>query len=172
MRWPLLLLALLAALAVATSVAVTTGEPPNARGVDHPEYSMLLRGDPGAGRHERILVAGWVAGLLVLAFSVALLAWGYRRQRRMTLLLVAGFVLQAALFTIVVVAYARSLQEPVPQLWWALPVPTAWLVYLFWPAQLVYVVLFVATFDRWYWTADDERRLREIVADRGEGPGP
>ena len=71
-----------------------------------------------------------------------------------------------------VVAYARSLQEPVPQLWWALPVPTAWLVYLFWPAQLVFVVLFVATFDRWYWTADDERRLREIVADRGEGPGP
>ena len=174
MRWPLLLLALLAALAVATSVAVIAGEPPNARGVGHPEYPMLLGGDPAAERHERVLVAGWAAGVLILAFSVALLAWGYRRQGRlgpMAVPLAAGFVLQAALFTVVIVVYARTMYEPAPQLWWALPVPTAWLVYLFWPAQCVFVVLFVATFDRMYWTPDDERRLREIVADRVEGSG-
>ena len=171
MRWPLLLLALLAALAAATSVAVTTGEPPTARGVGHPEYPMLLRGDSGAGRHERVLVAGWAAGVLILAFSVALLAWGYRRQRRMAVPLAAGFILQAALFTVVIVAYARWMHEPAPQLWWALPVPTAWLVYLFWPAQFVFVILFVATFDQSYWTPDDERRLREIVAGRGGGAG-
>ena len=177
MRWPLLLLALLAALAVATSVAVMTCEPQTARGVGHPEYPMLLRGDPGAGRHEGILVAGWAAGVLVLAFSVALLAWGYRRRGRlgrMAVPLAAGFVLEAALFTVVIVAYARSLHDPAPHLWGALPGPTAWLVYLFWPAQFVFVILFVATFDQWYWTPDDEKRLREIVRNRADdrGPGP
>ena len=127
-------------------------------------------------RHIIMPQVGSVSWLLIpLAFSIALLAWGYRRQerlRRMAVPLAAGFILQEALFTVVIVAYARWMHEPAPQLWWALPVPTAWLVYLFWPAQFVFVVLFVATFDQSYWTPDDERRLRKIVADRAEGLGP
>ncbi len=175
MRRPLLLLALLTAMAAAASVAVvmgSMGEPSTAQGTAHPQYPTLLQGDPGVARHERILLAGWACGVLVLAFSAALLAWGFRRNERSgwpAWAVAAGFILQAGLFSVAMLAYARYMRDPSPPLWWALPVPTAWLVYVFWPAQLVFVALFVATFDRWFWTPLDEARFRGIVSARREG---
>lgn len=177
MRWPLLLLVLLTAMAAAASVTVIMdtqdimGEPSTSHGVAHPQYPTLLQGDPGAAGHERILLAGWACGVLVLAFSAAMLAWGFRRNERSgwpAWAVAAGFILQAGLFSVAMLSYARYMRDPSPQLWWALPQPTAWLVYVFWPAQLVFVVLFVVTFDRWFWTPSDEARFRRIVSARRE----
>lgn len=181
MRWSLLLPALLTAMAAAASVAVIMdtmdtvdtidfmGEPSTALGTAHPQYPTLLQGDPGATGHERMLPAVWACGVLMLAFAAALMAWGLRRNERSgwpAWALAACFVLQAGLFSVAMLAYVRFMGDPSPPLWWALPLPTAWLVYVFWPAQLVFVVLFVVTFDRWFWTPLDEATFRRIVSAR------
>ncbi len=173
MKWPLLLLALLAAMAAAASVAAVLGD--TSQHTAHPQYPTLLQGDPGAAGHERMLPAVWVCGVLMLAFAAALMAWSFRRHDRSgwpAWALAACFVVQAGLFSAAMLAYVRFMRDPSPQLWGALPLPTAWLVYAFWPAQLVFVVLFVATFDRWFWTPLDEATFRRIVsARRGDRNG-
>ena len=180
MRWPLLLLGLLSAMAAVAIAAAVIGEPPGARGVENARFSTMLDGDPAsdavadAPRHERILQVGWLFGVLIMAFSAALLAWGYRRQGqvgRMGWAVLAVFVVQAVCFSAVMIAYASSMGEPSPALWWALPEATAWLVYLFWPSQLGFLILYVVTFDRWFWTPDDEARFQAILRRDGETGG-
>ena len=170
MKWPLLLLALLIAMAAAASVAVVLGDRGDpSREIVHGQYPTMLQGDPGTAGHDRSLGAVWACGVLMLAFVAALLAWGYRRHDRPAWALAACLVLQAGLFSAAMLAYARFTRDPSPRLWWALPLPTAWLVYVFWPAQLVFVAVFVATFDRWFWRPVDEAAFRRIVIARREG---
>jgi len=178
MRWPLLLLGLLSAMAAVAIAAAVIGEPPGARGVENAVFSTMLDGAPGpvgdTPRHERILTVGWLFGVLIMAFAAALLAWGYRRRGRvgrMGWAVLAVFVVQAACFSTVMIAYASSTGEPAPALWWALPEPSAWLVYLFWPSQFGFLVLYVVTFDRWFWTPDDESRFQAILRRNGETGG-
>ena len=174
MRWPLLLLGLLTAMAAVAIAVVVLGEPPGARGVNSARFATMLTGDPGAARHERMLPAGWLFGVLTMAFAAALLAWGYGRRGRRGRLrwaLPAVFVVQVVCFSVVVISYAASMGEPAPDLWWALPAPSAWLVYLFWPSQFGFLILYVVTFDRWFWTPDDETRFREILRHADEAAG-
>ncbi len=176
MRWPLLLLGLLTAMAAVVIAAVVIGEPPGARGVENATFSTMLDGEPGSEgdtpRHERILPAGWLFGVLIMAFAAALLAWGYRRRGGTGWVVLAVFVVQAVCFSTVMIAYASYMREPSPALWGALPEPTAWLVYLFWPSQFGFLVLYVVTFDRWFWTPDDESRFQAILRHDGKTGGP
>jgi hypothetical protein len=175
MRWPILLLGLLIAMAAVVIAVVVLGEPPGARGLDNPQFATLLDGDPGVARHERILPFGWLLGVLIMAFAAALLAWGYRRRGRLGRVgwMVLGvFVVQVLCFSAALIAYASSLGDPTPTLWWALPVPTAWLVYLFWPSQFGFLILYVVTFDRWFWTPDDEARFAAILRRKSEAGEP
>ena len=170
MRWPILLLGLLTAMAAVALTVIVIGEPPGARGLDNPQFETLLDGDPGAARHERILPLGWLLGVLIMAFAAALMAWGYRRQGRLGRVgwaLLAVFGVQVLCFSAAILAYASSLGNPSPALWWALPEATAWLVYLFWPSQFGFLILYVVSFDRWFWTPDDEARFAAIL--RGDG---
>jgi len=160
--------------AVAIAAAVI-GEPSGALGVENARFSTMLDGDPGSEggtpRHERILAVGWLFGVLIMAFAAALLLWGYRRQGRvgrMGWAVAVIFVVQAVCFSAVMIAYGSYTGESAPALWWALPEPTALLVYLFWPSQLGFLVLYVVTFDRWFWTPDDEVRFAAILRRYGE----
>ncbi len=175
MRWPILLLGLLIAMAAVATIVVGLGEPPSARGLDNPQFATLLDGDPGAARHERILPLGWLLGVLIMAFAAALLAWGYRRRGRLGRVgwvVLAVFIVQVVFFSAALIAYASSLGDPSPNLWWALPEATAWLVYLFWPSQFGFLILYVVTFDRWFWTPDDEARFAAILRREGGAGEP
>ncbi len=172
MRWPLPLMGLLIAMAAVAIAAAVIGEPPGARGVDNARFATMLDGDPGAARPERVLPVGWLFGVLIMAFAATLLAWGYRRDGRLGRMgwaLLAIFVVQAVCFSAVMIAYATSIGEPSPALWWALPEPSAWLVYLFWPSQFGFLILYVVTFDRWFWTPDDESRFQAILRQNETG---
>jgi hypothetical protein len=166
MRLDLLLFGLLLAMATVLGVAVSIPPADNATGVKHPVYEdTMLRGGP-AQRHERILVVGWLFGLIQIAVYASCLALAVGKpgsRWRVRLALGVGFLLYAGVFSAMMLTYRESMGHPSPRLVLSFPPATAWLVYGLWVVPVFFVVLFVAGFRRWYVTEEDEERFKQLV---------
>ena len=173
-RLPVVLFGLLLALCVTLALAVavepegSAGGPGSlagsvsASGATHPRFPSMDHGGSGPGRHGPVLWLAWAFGILQLALVVGCLALGVRRGRMRTRLAAGGLVL-ALIVTMMVVSYRGYLDDP-DAFFLALPVPTAWFLYGFWPAQFLVVALYVLLFDREIVTRRDVDRFREIRA--------
>ena len=84
--------------------------------------------------------------------------------------LAAGGLVLALIVTMMVVSYRGYLADP-DAAFLALPAPTAWFLYGFWPAQFLVVGLYVLLFDREIVTRHDLDRFREILARRAPPAG-
>ena len=167
-----LLLALCLTLALAAAVEpAASGDGPgpdrsagavSASGATHPQFLSMDHGGSGPRRHGPVLGLAWAFGILQLALVVGCLALGVRRARVRAPLAAAGLVL-AVIVTMMVVSYRGYLTDP-SAAFLALPVPTAWFLYAFWPAQFLVVGLYVLLFDREIVTPRDMDRFREILA--------
>ena len=118
---------------------------------------------------------GFVGGLIGLAIAFAALlvrgpmrrgfgagAWG---------IVLATIVVQAA-FAGLVLSYHRTMSDPGAEPWGPFPAPTTWMLLIFYPSQLLFVLCYVVGFRRWMWTADDEASFERIVSDaRAERSG-
>lgn len=174
-----LLLALCLTLVLAIAVEpVASGEGPgadgsigaaSASGTTHPRFLSMDHGGSGARRHGPVLGLAWAFGVLQLALVVGCLALGVRRDRVRARLAAGGLVL-ALIVTMMVVSYRGYLADPDAS-FLALPVPTAWFLYGFWPAQFLVVGLYVLLFDREIVTRRDLDRFREIVARHARSGG-
>jgi len=141
-RWPVVLLVLFVALAFSVVLAVSVPE-------------------------SRLLSAGWLFGTVLLAALGALFvrattrfgfgrgAWG---------IVAVTFLVQLA-FTAIVVSYGDGAKA---ELWGPFPAPTTWLLLVFYPSHLLFVVCFVRGFRTWFWTEDDEARFERLVRERRE----
>ncbi len=175
-RLPIVLFGLLLALCLTLALAVAvepaaSGDGPgpdgsagavSASGATHPRFPSMDHGGSGPRRHGPVLGLAWVFGILQLALVVGCLALGVRRVRARAPLAAAGLVL-AATVTMMVVSYRGYLTDP-SAAFLALPVPTAWFLYAFWPAQFLVVGFYVLLFDREIVTPGDMDRFREILA--------
>ena len=181
-RLPVLLFGLLLALCVTLAFVVAV-EPAadgdgssaegsvqtvSAAGGTHPRFPSMDHGGSGPARHGPVLALAWAFGILQLALVVGCLALGVRRDRVRARLAAGGLVL-AVIVTMMVVSYRGYLDDP-DAAFLALPVPTAWFLYGFWPAQFLVVGLYVLLFDREIVTRRDLDRFREILA-RSAPPG-
>ena len=172
----LLVLCLTLALAIAVEPAASggrssadgSGEAVSAPGATHPRFPSMDHGGSGPRRHGPVLALAWAFGILQLALVVGCLALGVRRGRMRARLAAGGLVL-AVIVTMMVVSYRGYLADP-HAAFLALPVPTAWFLYGFWPAQFLVVGLYVLLFDREIVTRRDLDRFREILA-RNTPPG-
>ena len=172
----LLALCLTLALAVAVEPDASRGGPGpdagagavSASGATHPRLPSMDHGGPGPGRHGPVLWLAWAFGILQLALVVGCLALGAPRPRVRARLAAGGLVL-ALIVTMMVVSYRSYLADP-DAAFLALPLPTAWFLYGFWPAQFLVVGLYVLLFDREIVTRRDLDRFREILA-RHARPG-
>ncbi len=143
-------------------------EPSNVRGVEHARFTSLDIGGPGAKRHEPIMAAGWLLGTLILTLIVTLMAFAYRgRLKVVGPLLAAALVIQIAIYTAMMLSYARQLDASSTELVFAFPRPTAWLLYGLWASKLLFVVIFVASFDSAYWRPQDQAAFERLLAQRG-----
>lgn len=140
------------------------GEITAAAGTVHPRFPSMDHGGSGPRRHGPILGLAWAFGILQLALVVGCLALGVGRRRMRAPLAAAGLVL-ALIVTMMVVSYRGHLADP-DAAFLALPIPTAWFLYGFWPAQFLVVGLYVLLFDRVVVTRHDMARFREILARR------
>ena len=136
--WAVALLMLLAAAALTAGWTVLVEAPPNAAGLQHP-------------LHE----------------SIALMAFAYRADGRLRVIgpwLAAAFVFEAVIFTAIMVWYAQALEDPTSATTlFGFPPATAWLLYALWPSKLIFVVIFVVTFERAYWRPQDAARLKALL---------
>jgi len=135
-------------------------------GTTHGRFPSMDHGGPGG---ERLGPAWWLGlsfGLLQLALILGCLALPVRRLDRIrTPLVLIGLVL-AAIFVVMAVTYRGYVGDDAPPLVFSLPIPTAWFLYVFWPAQFLVVALYVVVYERSIVTRQDMARFREILAKR------
>ncbi len=166
--WALVLLTILSAVAVTAGVIALADEPSNVTGEEHAQLKSLEIGGPGAKRHEPIMAAGWLLGTLILTLIVALMAFAYRgRLKVVGPPLAVALGIQIAIYTAMMLSYARQLDASSSELVLAFPVPTAWLLYGLWASKLLFVVIFVVTFDSAYWRPQDQAVFERLLAQRG-----
>ena len=179
-RLPLILFGLLLALCVVLALAFVIEEVPfedvpasagggvervyTGHGTAHSRFPSMNHGGAGSERHRPILWLAWSFGLLQLALIVGCLALGVKHLERVWAPLAVCGVVLGLILTMMVVTYQGYLDDVGSPLFFALPAPTAWFLYGFWPAQFLVVTLYVLVFGRSIVTREDMERFRGIVA--------
>lgn len=138
-------------------------------GFPHPLFPSMDAGGPPAPRHAPILWVAWSFAVLQTAFLVACLAFGARRRERVGRIgvaLAAGGLVLVGIVTVMVASYGRFMAADSPELVLALPAPTAWYLYLFWPFEFFFVLVFVLAFRRSFVDADTMVRFHALLASR------
>ena len=184
-KLPLILFALLLALCVVLALTFIIEEVPfedvpspnggvervhTGHGTAHSRFPSMDHGGPGGERLGLVWWLGLSFGLLQLGLIVGCLALSVKRLERVrTPLVLCGIVL-AAMFVAMAVTYRGYVGAATPPLLFSLPIPTAWFLYAFWPAQFLVVALYVLVYHRSIVTSQDMARFREILdISRGRG---
>ncbi len=158
--------AVLALLALSLYLAWGVGELEGVGGYAHEEFAGMRVGGSGVERHGSTHWLGWAFGVLTLVVFSLLLAFGARRGgslRGIAKPLLAGFLLNAAVLTWLMVSYAGYAEDPSGTWFLGFPLSSAITLYLFYPVTVIFSAYFVIGFRRWVLTEEDERRYEEIA---------
>ena len=140
----------------------------------HPEAASLLQSTGGLADQPETLWLGYAFGLLVLGLMAVCVWIGLRKKETGTPLtrwMMIGFGGYALVFTGLTLTYARYTGNAEVPFFGGFPLPTAWMVYGIWFFPLILVGLYMAMFDRWVLTEDDQARFQALVEEnrqRGE----
>ncbi len=66
--------------------------------------------------------------------------------------------------------YRGTMNDRAPAIVAAFPAPTAWFLFGLLPAKFLFIIIFLATFDRAYWRPQDEQRLHELCREGDAEP--
>lgn len=147
-------------------LAAWIGEPDGAAGRAHPEIVGMRHGGDGVERTGPLLAIGAVFGLVQIGFFGLCFALGVRRRdglgpwRRPLLLGLAAF---AIVWGLLVASYVGYVEDPAgtPRVL-GFPLPTAILLFGFWPLPVVFAVLYLRHFDH-FLDATRLARFRERI---------
>lgn len=144
-------------------------------GGPHPTYKDVLRGGSGLARHGGLLWLGWAFGALQMLVFALLIVLGTCRPDKsaagMAAVLLAGGVLYMALFTAIMLSYGWFLADRQLTLLGPFPTPTTLAVFGIWGVPFYFVVLYVVTFSRTFWTEGDEKKFQELLLAREPAAG-
>jgi hypothetical protein len=79
--------------------------------------------------------------------------------------LVVGLCAFLAAWTVLVLAYRTYMLEGPVRLFLGFPLPTAIMLYVLFPASLIFTVAYVAGFRRWVLSEDDEASYERLLAE-------
>ncbi|MBW1882065.1 MAG: hypothetical protein JRJ58_00940 [Deltaproteobacteria bacterium] len=144
-----------------------------AAGLPHPDHAMMRRGGPGLERLKAVLLPGWLLGSFAVAFFATCFALGARALDRLTIILIsASAVFYELVWTILVVLSWRFASVQSTALFLSFPAPTAWLLFVFTPAPLVFLVLYLLRFESFMPPDSELDRLRRLrQSEEGESIG-
>ena len=189
MKAPWIIFSLLVALCVVTGYILLLEEVPTLPGADatagsgaiylghgftHDEFPSMDQGGSGAERHERLFWPALAFGVLTLILMAALMDFGASRSEKLSSLVLPiaiGGVLWALIFSMIMFSYRNYMSEDSPGFFLALPTPTAWFVYGFWPFQLIFVAIYVVAFKRSFITDEDIERFQAILSAKNSKTG-
>ena len=136
-------------------------------GYAHDRFSSMRQGGPSLERHGAATWLGLVFVLVQVLFYGGCLAMGATRNGRlgpMKVPLIAGTAVLGLIFVALFLSYLRYINSESPSLFLSLPRPTAWMLFAVWPMPVFFMIVYYRLFDSWFFTAEDERRLEELVA--------
>ena len=87
----------------------------------------------------------------------------------MNLLIAAAALVYEIVWALLVLLYWQFAHGESTQLFFALPTPTAWLFYVFTPAPVLFVALYLVKFDAFMPPDSELERLRESRQERKAG---
>lgn len=164
---------------------LTTKEVPGGHGKPHAKYQVMQQSAAGSVRHHpRVLWLGCALGVTSILFCVGCLAWGLQagdgaqsvdegqtaeqakagKKAAYKWPLIAGAVLYVALFLALIISYRSYAAGELQATFLAFPLPTAIMLYLIWPLPVIFVVLYIAEFDRVVLSAEKLKRFEQLVA--------
>jgi hypothetical protein len=149
-------------------------EVQGAGGVGHPKFETMEMAGSGVAHDDRTLWLGWVYGLCTLLTAVSLMALGARKRGQLGGLgpkFVAAALGPPAVLAAIVLSYLGYVDDSAPRMFFGFPAPTAIMLYLFFPATIVFNLLYVWSFDRWFLSNDDMAAFERLVAERRERLG-
>ncbi len=132
----------------------------------HPDVPSLLQSTGGPTGQPEVIWLGYAVGLLILGVMAVCVWIGLRKKETGTPLsrrVMIGFGGFALIFTGLTITYARYTGAADVPFFGGFPLPTAWMIYGMWLFPLVFVGLYMALFDRWVLTEDDQARFQELL---------
>lgn len=168
------------ALAVASAgllvAAMLVADAPLGAGGAHPAVAQMQHGGPSAERGGALLAVGAMFGIAQIAFFGLCFALGMRRREGLGALrapLWLGLVLYVAVWMAVVVSYGSYAAAPAEAgRWLGLPIPTAILLFGFWPFPVYFVVLYLRFFESHVLSDAALETFRARVAQQSPPAGP
>lgn len=139
-------------------------------GVPHPQFKTMLHAGDGGPRFKPIWPLATVFGLSQVALFVVLLALGGRKQEKLGPLkvpLLVGGIFFAGAFLAMVLTYRSYVDATEHALFLGFPIPTAWMMYGVWLVPLVFMLVYLFTFDSWFYTDEDRKRFEQLLAQQG-----
>ena len=139
----------------------------------HPEFATMQQGGDGEARfaEQHLPVLAWGALSIVLFVGLLLLGAGHHAKAALPLVSV-GAVIYLAVFFVLVASYrkyaAAPLEAPIVL---GFPTATSWMMYGIWGVPFFFVFLYLRYFDRWVYSADDERKFEELIAKKNASKG-
>jgi hypothetical protein len=132
-------------------------------GLPHPDHAMMFRGGPGLARAMPVLLPSWLLGSLAVAFFATCFALGARRLDRLTVILIlASAVFYLLVWTILIGLYWRYARLESTELYLSFPAPTAWLLYVFTPAPIVFLIIYLIRFESFMPPDSELERLHRL----------
>jgi hypothetical protein len=168
MRLPHLLFVIALAIAATLGWIVLGIDPvPDATGLPHPVHRPMFRGGSGLERMQPLLLPAWLLGSLGVAFFATCFALGARRQERKTVFLIAiAALVYELVWTALVVLQWRFASVLPETLYLGFPAPTAWLFFVFTPAPLIFLAIYLYCFDSFMPPDSALERLRAMREER------
>ena len=164
LAWFLLLLLLSTCMLV--GVILSIPEKPEGYNYTNPDYATMQRGPDGIEKHGGVIWLGLILAVLLFSIFVSLIALSLNKQGRLKKFkkaLIAGLVLNVAVFSLIVVLYLAYVREGTSVLIGSFPVPTAVMLYGLGPVQIVFAIIYILYFDRAIFTAEDEEKFQQLV---------
>ena len=125
----------------------------------------MQRGPEGIERHGAIIWAGLSFAIFQVCFFVGLIALSLNKQGRLGTFkkpLFLGLFLLVCTFCLIMFTYLIYARAGTGPLIGSFPRPTAVMLYVLWPVQIIFAIIYIYYFDRALFTAEDLERFQHL----------
>ncbi|MDH3650793.1 MAG: hypothetical protein OEQ53_14000 [Saprospiraceae bacterium] len=149
-----------------TAYLILRDSPADLTGLVHPDYPSMVHSGSTVAYSGSSQWISLVYGLCVLTcffFSIWIGASKQGRIGKMGKWLVSGFVIYGVIYLVLTTTWWKSLSMEIPGFFMGFPHTTAWMIYGMWFFPFFFLILYLAFFDSWIFTPEDEQIFHSLI---------